>query len=241
MNNNSTPNEEKGMGAFIFLFILLLVQTGCFAIIIISKCDHAAVRIYTGFVGIGLAVFPVFVRRVMVGSQNKSSGATERNSKIRQWNRGTGFIFNLIITLLTPWILWLMKTNEGLSFIETLTPAAIMQISTGALGFFIAGCIAFVRDFKTAGKAFNIFKAVLLLSLIVYALYMALPGLMHFGHWAAVAASNHSQAFLNVINRDPFWQYVAYTIGPDAIQWLAGFFICLYANIMAYKDGFLKK
>lgn len=242
MTNQSTNENESGLGAFIFLFILLMLQTGCFAVIIISKCDHAAIRIYTGFIGIGLAVFPVFVRRVLTKRNTDGDADTlGRVSKMSEWNRGAGFIVNLILTLATPWVMWFLKLTDRLTFTESVTPAAIMQISAGSLGFFIAGCIAFVRDFKTAGTGFNIFKGVLLGSLVVYSGYIAMPGLLHFGQWVSHAANLQTTFFAEMIGSDSFWTYTSYTIGTDAIEWMVGFIVCLYANIMAYRDGFLKQ
>jgi hypothetical protein len=242
MTKDNTSNENSGLIAFVFIFIILLLQTGYFSIIIISKCDYSAVRVYTGFVGIGLAVFPLFVRRVIVNN-NESSFRYKHgdDGRTKQRQGGIGLTINLIIMLVTPWVLWFLKRGDDLSFAESVTPSAIMQVSTGALGFFIAGSIAFVRDFKTAGRGFNIFKAVLLGSLIVYAFYISLPGLVHFGNWVSVITGWDTGAFSGILSSDTFWRYISNTIGSDALHWTIGFFISLYANIMIYRDGFLRQ
>ena len=239
---STEKNTKDGLGGFILLFILLLVQTGVFSILIISGCSHVSVRLYTGFVGIGLSVFPIFVRKTYI--ENSAEANTEEGSgaffNFRRWYTRNSLSFNLIISLLIPWITWYMMQGQGFSFTDSVLPAAIQSLAAGALAFGIAGLLAFIKDFKTAGIGFNIFKIVIILSCLAYGIYLAMPGITLFASWVSRLFHANTGFFISILNPDDFWMRIATVLLHNTLYWFISFCFCLYANIMIYKNAFIK-
>jgi hypothetical protein len=239
---STEKNQKDGLGGFILLFILLLVQTGVFSVLIISGCSHVSVRLYTGFVGIGLSVFPIFVRKTYIESSSEKN--TDEGSgalfSFRRWYARNSLSFNLIISLLIPWITWYMMQGQGFSFTDSVLPAAIQSLAAGALAFGIAGLLAFIKDFKTAGIGFNIFKIVIILSCLAYGMYLALPGIALFSNWLANVFHANTSLFINILNTDDFWIRIATVLLQNTLYWFISFCFCLYANIMIYKNAFIR-
>ncbi len=239
----NNENQNSGLGGFIVLWILLTVQTGAFAIMVISACDIKAIRIFTAFIGIGLAVFPMFVRKTYLEDKGTKDADDTLNvfQRLRRKLQPYWFLLMMLISMLFPWISWLMARHDGVGLVESVVPAAIMQLSAGSISFGISGLVLMLKELKTESWKFNLFRIIIILPTIAYGCYIAAPGVLIFVQWLLAIMHSPTMVIANLLHKDQFWLETARTIGYSALYWFISFAFCVWANFQIYKNAFIKR
>lgn len=239
----TTEKRDEGLVGFILLWILLTLQTGVFSILIIDQCEIKAIRIFTAFVGIGLAVFPIFVRKTFIEANNASTKSEESLSTLQRVRKQLNpYLFGIMMfaSILLPWVSWLFVRNDGVGLLESVIPSAIMQLAAGAIAYAVSGVMIMVKEGKSKSWQFNLFRLILIVPTLFYGLYIAAPGILIFIHWVLYKFHSTSTLMIVWLQTDNFWLETARTIGTDAWSWFLSFAFLCWTNIQIYKNAFIK-
>lgn len=222
------------MGLFMILSIPMMLQTFFFAIVMIQQTDSTWFRLFIGFVGIGMAIVPVLLRKSVGISQNKRSRLFR--FEVKQNTQLAIDIITLAAITAAPWIS--IFQNHAFFKLHTLTyiitPGSVMVLCSSIFAFAIAGLIYGYRHRSKDPIWLSVFRIIVCIGIIAAALKMYYPTILYTIAWVSNQTGNTIPAYVYAAVELPFWKIIVSSIA-NILTWQISFFICLFIQIGFYK------
>lgn len=232
MVNNLDNNRYVGL--FMLLSVPMMLQTFFFAIIMIQQTQSFWFRIFIGFVGIGMAIVPILLRKSIGAAPNK--GRKIFRFDLKPNTQLAVDIIALMALTAAPWISIIQNHAsfkiQSITFLTT--PGSAMVLCSSIFSFAVAGFIYGWRHRNNDPIWLSIFRIIICIGLIAAAFKMYYPTLLYAIAWGYHQLGVVSPDFVYAAIKQPFWNLIVSSIS-NIFVWQISFIICLLIQIGFYK------